>query len=67
MIGGAAYTYQRDFLRNFPNANMDVVEIDPGTTDIARKYFGLKNLPNMSIIHEDGRTFLNENKKKCND
>ena len=64
MIGGAAYTYPIDFLKNFPNANMDVVEIDPGMTDIARKYFGLKDSPRLSIIHEDGRIFLNENLKK---
>lgn len=39
---------------------MDVVEIDPGMTDIARKYFRLKDDPRLRIVHEDGRMFLNK-------
>ncbi len=62
MIGGCAYTYPRDFLEKFPHANMDVVEIDPGMTQVARTYFGLKDDPRLNIHHEDGRVFLNENK-----
>ena len=62
MIGGCAYTYPRDFLEKFPLAKMDVVEIDPGMTQVARTYFGLKDDPRLMIRHEDGRVFLNENK-----
>ena len=43
---------------------MDVVEIDPGMTRIARKYFGLYDNARLKIFHEDARTFLNRNKKK---
>lgn len=64
MIGGSAYTYPRDFIKNYPSAKMDVVEIDPGVTDIARKYFGLKDEKNLAIWHQDARVYLNENKKK---
>ncbi len=64
MIGGAAYTYPRDFLKNYPDAAIDVVEIDPGITELAKKYFGLKDNPRLNIIHEDGRTYLNRNEKK---
>ncbi len=64
MIGGGAYTYPRDFIKNYPNAKMDVVEIDPGVTEIARKYFGLKDEKNLAIYHQDARIYLNENKKK---
>jgi spermidine synthase len=64
MIGGAAYTYPRDFLRTVPDGTMDVVEIDPGMTEIARKYFGLADDPQLSIIHEDARTYLNRNTEK---
>ena len=64
MIGGSAYTYPRDFIKNYPNSKMDVVEIDPGVTDIARKYFGLKDEKNLAIYHQDARIYLNENKKK---
>lgn len=64
MIGGCAYTYPRDFIKNYPNAKMDVVEIDPGMTDIARKYFGLNDEKNLTIYHQDARIYLNENKRK---
>ncbi len=64
MIGGAAYTYPTHFLDKNKKANMDVVEIDPGMTEIAKKYFQLKDSPRLSIFHEDGRIFLNNNKKK---
>ncbi len=64
MIGGSAYTYPRDFLRKYPGASIDVVEIDPELTQLAKKYFGLQDQPRLNIIHEDGRTFLNRWKDK---
>jgi len=63
-IGGGAYSYPKDFLKNFPNATLDVVELDPGLTALAKEYFHLKDSPNLNIFHEDGRTFLNKNTKK---
>jgi spermidine synthase len=59
MIGGCAYSFPKFFLKNYPGAGLDVVEIDPGMTEIARKYFKMKDDPRMRIFHEDGRTFLN--------
>lgn len=64
MIGGGAFTYPRDFIKNYPDAKMDVVEIDPGMTDVARKYFSLNDEKNLTIYHQDARTYLNESKKK---
>jgi spermidine synthase len=64
MIGGCAYTFPRDFIKNYPDAKMDVVEIDPGMTAIARKYFNLNDEKNLAIYHQDARIYLNENKKK---
>jgi spermidine synthase len=43
---------------------MDVVEIDPGITEVAKKYFFLKDDPRLHIFHEDARVFLNNNSKK---
>lgn len=63
MIGGCAYTYPRDFIKNFPDAKIDVVELDPGMTKLARKYFNLKNEKNLVIYHQDARIYLNETKK----
>ena len=43
---------------------MDVVEIDPGLTELARQHFNLPDDPRLNIFHEDGRTFLNRCDKK---
>ncbi len=59
MIGGAGYTFPRDYLRTYPEARMDVVEIDPQMTEIARRFFRLEDDPRLTITHQDGRTFLN--------
>ncbi|HBE84116.1 MAG TPA: fused MFS/spermidine synthase [Pyrinomonadaceae bacterium] len=59
MIGGAGYSFPKEHLRVYPEAKIAVVEIDPGMTQIARRYFNLVDHPMLSIIHEDGRTFLN--------
>lgn len=67
MIGGAGYSYPKYFISHFPDSKMDVVEIDPKITEIARKYFFLEDLERefntkvnkrLNIYHEDGRVFL---------
>lgn len=59
MLGGAAYSYPKNFLQSFPNATLDVVEIDPVVTELAYTYFSLpKQDSRLHIFHEDGRTFL---------
>ncbi|MFA5926702.1 MAG: fused MFS/spermidine synthase [Patescibacteria group bacterium] len=62
LIGGGTYMYPRDYLKQFPESEMDVVEIDPEMTDIAKKYFSFKEDPRLNIYHEDGRTFINRSK-----
>ncbi len=64
MIGGAGYSFPKDYLAKYPNVALDVVEIDPGVTKLAKKYFSLEDHPNLTIYHEDGRVFLNQNKKQ---
>lgn len=64
MIGGAAYSYPKHFLTTHPNIPLDVVEIDPAMTDIARVFFKLKDSPMLTIFHEDARTYLNKNEVK---
>ena len=61
MLGGAGYSYPQDFLRCNPQGRIDVVEIDPGVTELARKYFGLTNGPRLRVVHEDARMYLNRN------
>lgn len=64
MIGGAAYSYPKDFLRRYPKASIDVVEIDPTLTEISRKYFNLRDNPRLAVLHEDGRTYLNRSRAR---
>ena len=64
MLGGAAYSYPKDFLSQYSTARMDVVEIDPGVTQLARQYFGLRDDPRLRIYDEDGRIFLNNTEEK---
>lgn len=59
MIGGAGYSFPKAYLATYPNAALDVVEIDPTLTDIARRRFRLQDNDRLRIFHEDGRVFLN--------
>lgn len=61
MIGGSGYAFPKDYLKRYPGAKIDVVEIDPGLTELARKHFELREHSDLEIFHEDGRTFLNDN------
>ncbi len=59
IIGGAGYSFPMEYLRVYPNARIDVVEIDPQMTEIARKHFRMNDNPRMRIFHEDGRMYVN--------
>lgn len=60
MIGGAGYSFPQAHLRSFPDATIDVVEIDPGMTEIAGRFFDLTDDARLNIFHEDGRVFLRD-------
>lgn len=60
IIGGAGYSFPKDYLRTYSQAEIDVVEIDPGMTQIARAHFRLQDDPRMRIFHQDGRMFVNQ-------
>jgi spermidine synthase len=64
LIGGAAYSYPKEFLKKFPQATIDVVEIDPDLAGLAKKYFNLQDNERMVIYPKDGRTFLNSSQKR---
>lgn len=65
MIGGAAYTYPTYYLEKFKDKSIDVVEIDPKMTEIAKQYFNLDiDNDRLNIYHQDGRTYLNKSDKK---
>lgn len=60
MIGGGTYSFPKEFARQNPNTVLDVVEIDPGFTMAAEKYFDWQKPENVNIFHEDGRTYIND-------
>lgn len=64
MIGGGGYAYPKEFIRTHPDATMDVVEIDPGVTALAKQYFRLTDNPRLRIIDEDGRRFLRTSREQ---
>jgi spermidine synthase len=67
LIGSGAYSYPKHFLQTFPDAQIDVVEIDPRVRDIAKKYFRLHEDPQMTTIDKDGRDFLNNAESRAYD
>ncbi len=64
MLWWAWYSFPKSFLETYTGAKIDVVEIDPKLTNIAKKYFNLKEDKNLTIYHEDARVFLNKTKNK---
>lgn len=64
MIGGGSYSYPQYLLENNAEVTIDVVEINPNITKIAKEYFGLQGSDRINIYHQDGRVFLNETDQK---
>lgn len=63
-IGGGVYAFPKDYVKRNKDAVIDVVEIDQGITETAKKYFNFNDNDRINVIHEDGRTFLNRNRSK---
>ncbi|MCL1941706.1 MAG: fused MFS/spermidine synthase, partial [Synergistaceae bacterium] len=59
MLGGGGYTIPKYLAADYPAVLVDVVELDPGMTAVAEKYFGFAKNERTKIYHEDARTFLN--------
>jgi spermidine synthase len=59
MLGGAGYSIPKYLLRTRHDITLDVVEIDPAVTELARRLFALKDDPRLTIHHEDARLYLN--------
>ena len=60
VLGGAGLSLPAAFSRWRPDLAIDVVEIDPEVTKLARAYFsyGKAAYPNIRITHQDARVFL---------
>jgi spermidine synthase len=57
-IGGGGFSGPKQFLEYYPNATVDVVEIDPDVVAVAREHFGVTDDPRMRVFEMDGRSFL---------
>jgi spermidine synthase len=59
MLGGGGYSIPKYLAAYFPEVTVDVVELDPGMTSAAEKYFEFVRNEKTRIYHEDARTFIN--------
>ncbi|MEE8186660.1 MAG: fused MFS/spermidine synthase [Nitrososphaerales archaeon] len=59
-IGGGGFSGPKQFLRDYPNMNIDVVEVDPEVIRVAKEYFLVPESPHLRVFAQDGRTFLSE-------
>jgi predicted membrane-bound spermidine synthase len=57
-IGLGGGTAARQFARMYPDAIVDVVEVDPLVVDVAKRHFGVTPSDRLRIHVADGRTFL---------
>lgn len=64
VIGGGGYTFPRWCEHNVPQVDVDVVEIDPGVTEVAHRELGLSRHTKVKSFHMDGRQFVRERARK---
>ncbi|MDO4806123.1 MAG: fused MFS/spermidine synthase [Coriobacteriales bacterium] len=55
MLGGGGYAYPKQLIALHPEARIDVVEIDPAITNIAKEFFYLDRLIDTYHLQENGR------------
>jgi MFS family permease len=60
VIGGGGYTFPRYVVHKMPDADVDVVEIDPAVTRVAYDWLGLERNERLKPYHMDGRQFVAE-------
>jgi spermidine synthase len=58
IIGGGGYTFPRYLETKYPRARIDVVEIDPCLTDLAREHLGLPPQTRIRSFNQDARWLL---------
>ena len=63
-IGGGGYTFPRFVEARYPEAEIDVVEIDPEVTRVVHQYLGVAEGTRMRSFNEDGRWFVMNCKEK---
>ncbi len=59
--GGSA---QKRIWRDFPQLDLEVVELDPAVRDVAYRYFDVPRSPRLRVTVEDGRRFLARDRRQ---
>jgi spermidine synthase len=59
-IGGGGYTFPRYMEALYPSSDIDVIEIDPGVTQVAHDMLGLSRDTQVVTYNEDARMFLQQ-------
>ncbi len=63
-LGGGGYTFPRFIEAEYPKSKVDVVEIDPAITWVAKNYLGISGDTKIQSFNEDGRWFVMNSKEK---
>lgn len=63
VLGGGAFTMPQYLSDQLPDAQIDVVEIDPELASISKQYFQYKQPSNVHATFTDARTFVNQSTK----
>ena len=63
-IGGGGYTLPRFIEAKYPQAGIDVVEIDPDITRVVKSYLGVSEDTRIRSFNEDGRWFVMNSKEQ---
>lgn len=63
-IGGGGYTFPRCLEIMHPQAEIDVVEIDPEITKVVHDYLGVPKNTRIRSFNEDGRWFVMNSQEK---
>jgi predicted O-methyltransferase YrrM len=61
-IGGGSLIHF--FRKIYPNISVDAVDIDPEIIHVAKKYFGLDGMADLTIINDDAQNFVKDVYKK---
>jgi spermidine synthase len=58
IVGLGGGTLPMALAQVLPDAHIDVVEIDPAVTRVAKQYFGFRDGPKMKVHEVDGRVYV---------
>lgn len=58
MLGNAAGTAARAYARYYPSAQIDGVELDPAVSAAGRRFFGMGEIPTLTVHDADAREFM---------